>query len=70
MRKHPDVIALIAIGFALFASIGLESSLRRLDQGRFRIHPLVFQSERLDTAVQEAVGTVVREVIRELLSCR
>ena len=70
MRKHPDAIALIAIGFALFASIGLESSLRRLDQGRFLIHPLVFQSERLDAAVQEAVGTAVREVVRELLSCR
>ncbi len=70
MRKHPDAIATIAIGFALFASIGLESAMRRIEQETFRVRPLVFQSERLDTVVENAIQTAVCEVLRNLLTSR
>ena len=69
MRKHPEVIALIAIALALFANMGLEAGLRRVQQESFRIRPLVHQVEQadIDRVAEEAVGVVVREVVREVL---
>lgn len=70
MRKHPEVFALIAIGLALFANMGLEAGMRRIEQESFRIRPLVHQIEKVDfdRVVEEAVGAVLRDVLREV--CR
>jgi hypothetical protein len=70
MRKHPEVVALVAIGLGLFASVGLEAGIRQIRQDSFRVRPLVFEGQRLDVdrIAEEAAGTVVREVLREL--CR
>jgi len=69
MRKHPEVFALLAIGLALFANMGLEAGLRRAQKESFRIRPLIHQVENVDfdRAAEEAVGIAVREVLREVL---
>jgi hypothetical protein len=70
MRKHPEVLALFAIALGLFANMGLEAGLRRVQQESFRVRPLVLQAEKIDVArmTEETVSIVVREVLREL--CR
>jgi hypothetical protein len=70
MRKHPEVLALFAIALGLFANMGLEAGLRRVQQESFRIRPLVVQAEKIDIdrVAEEAVGVAVREVLREV--CR
>ena len=67
MRKHPDAIALIAIGFTLFASMGFEGAARRVEQENFRVRPLILQGERMNGA---AVRDTVRAIVREALSHR
>ena len=63
MRKHPDVIALIAIGFVFFASIGIEGTRRRIEQEVFRIRPLILQGSS-ERAMPDTVGGVFREILR------
>jgi hypothetical protein len=66
MRKHPDAIALIVIGFALFASIGIDHIWRRLDQQRFRFEAPVLRGSMLEDTARDGAGAAVREVLRNL----
>ena len=69
IRKHPDVIALIAIGFVFLASIGIEGTRGRIEREVFRVRPLILHGSS-ERAMPETVGGVFREILRDCLSSR
>jgi hypothetical protein len=61
LRKHPDVFALLVIGFALFANFGAQRAVQAFEGERIRVRELI-HVERPN----KVVVPVVREGILNL----
>jgi hypothetical protein len=56
LRKHPDVFALLVLGFALFANFGAQRVVQAVEGERMRVRELVHV---------ERPGKIVVPVVRE-----
>ncbi len=63
LRKHPDVLALLAIGFALFANFGVQAAVQGFERDRLRVRELIqVERPRLDP-VREGI-LILRDTLR------